>query len=1009
MNSQSKNLFLRWLIIILLTWGIPAAILWTGLKLFFDDRITRSSSVIFDTIEQRLDNLAYDSSPARFFQPKLSGLFKQLKGLSPSPEILERIIGDFDRQWPKQMMEIYLFNGEGSVYQIRGAREEHEIFFRLINSDYGSNISPEQLSLAGKLFPAPDLMVTRARDQRDRVIELGNPDRYSLCFFDFDKAIRSRLVAGILVFIHYNKMDIANLLDVTVSAADPQHYGYIGEQSSSLPRILTDLDQDKLLDYNEQYPTRSFELSGKLISLRRFNESTLLVGAYEVPTHPWSLLAAILVAFAICSYFFIKLSYRVVVMQVRFQHNMRQRLIGLFALCYALPIIGSGFLIFQYLRELKHSMIAGEKQSNYRRLADIDAGFTRFTTAKLLDFRNFTENLRLDVADKALLCSKLQAKYDKFEADSIHMVSSTSELIYSNDLLTAEIRRHFNKPQQHQQKILDSWKYRQAGISERHLKALFSPGRRDSNGNLDGFAEEPEKTEGHEAFTKLFTSTALAAMDYYNQSHNIMQPLKRTSSSLVVDTIIESNTQSLFQSARTNIGKFTNIQGMSEIFLAYLDVLPGPSGEAWYSFVMLVDLINFQRQYFENLFGDARARRDILNRVFPEEDIRAVSTHQYAANFPSVLEFKNFEAIIRRSNNDFKTFTQQMVIDGRDSMVSVLRGSYLKHYLLIKISPLDHLNDIYRKRLNIIIIIFAVILVMGLALARLLTRLLILPISDIMIGVKALAKRNYQHRIPVRSENEFGVLARAFNESAEILKKLTISEKIRKQLYPETEFRCGSYLITTANSNSRIILSDFFDYFPLKQGAYAVVLAEVSGNDISAAYLTAMLKTSFTLLSPSFPFGPDTILAKLNEIFVPYYKKGHMTTCLIGMIDPTNDQMLCSNAGQSYPISISMQTGEKSFVSLPSSPLGINANSKFTKSVISLDKRTTVLYTDGAINLLDQNGEKLGQERFLEIIGESLKADPRNPAEEILKRLEAVAMSLPWRDDITIMCIQNRI
>ncbi|EKD81108.1 MAG: hypothetical protein ACD_39C01975G0002, partial [uncultured bacterium] len=280
MSSQSKHSFLRWLIIIVLTWGIPAAIMWTGLKLFFDDKIARGSAVIFDTIEQRLDNFAYDSSPTRFFQPRLNGLFRQLKGLSPNQEVLEKIVEDFDRQWPKQMMEVYLFNGEGTVFPIRGAREEHEIFFKLINSEHGSKISPDQLSLAGKLFPAPDLMLTRARDQRDRVIELGNPDRYSLCYFDFDRSIRSRFVAGILVFIHYNKMDIGNLLDATLGAADPQHFGYIGEQNANLPQVLADLDQDKLLDYDQQYPTRSFALSGKLISLRRFNETTLLVGAY---------------------------------------------------------------------------------------------------------------------------------------------------------------------------------------------------------------------------------------------------------------------------------------------------------------------------------------------------------------------------------------------------------------------------------------------------------------------------------------------------------------------------------------------------------------------------------------------------------------------------------------------------------------------------------------------------------------------------------------------------------
>ena len=541
MSGQKNNSILRWLFIMALTWGIPTAILWTGVKLFLDDKIVRDSAVIFDTIEQRLDHFAYDSSPARFFHPRLNGLFRQLKGLSPNHEVLEKIINDFDRQWPKLMMEIYLFNGEGSIFPIKGARAEHEVFFKLVNSGYeNSRVSPEQLSIAGKLFPAPDLMLSRAREQRDRVIELGNPDRYSLCYFDFDRAIRSRSVAGILVFIHYNKMDIGSILEATLNAAEPKHFGYISEQSAKLPEILEDLEQDRLLDYYLQYPTSSFALAGKLISIRRLNETTLLIGAFEEPRYPLNLMSILLIAFMICSYFFGRLTYRAVVMQIRFKHNMRQRLIGLFALCYALPLLGSSFLIIQYLRELKHSMIAGEKQSNYRRLADIDAGFTRFTTAKLLEFRRFTEDLKLHVSDTDKLRSMLQSKYDNFEADSLHMVSSASRLIYSNDLMTAEVRRHYKQTSQQRQKILDSWKYRQADISDRHIKALFSSGKKD------GYAEEPKKGDGHNGFVKLFTSTALAAMDYYNQSHNIVRMLARTGSGLVVDTIIESNTQSLF-------------------------------------------------------------------------------------------------------------------------------------------------------------------------------------------------------------------------------------------------------------------------------------------------------------------------------------------------------------------------------------------------------------------------------------------------------------------------------
>lgn len=996
--------FIRWCLIVILTWGLPAVILWAGLHMLTRDHLNRRSSLIYDQIDSSLDNFVYDSTPDSFFQAKFNNLFLQLKGLPANNEVLEKIIHDFVRQWPEGMLEIFLFNGENEIFQIGKATQEHEMLFRLANSSYDSGtISAEQLNHIGRVFPAPRMLLSRMREQRGKVIELGNPDRYSYCFFDNDSAVKNRFVAGVMIFIHQKHMRIDEILKKTISAEDSLNYGFVSENASALPRVIADFSAEEILAHYQQYPTSFFELKGHLIGLKRLDEYTLLTGAWPKPAYPYRLAALLFLVFFFASTAFLRFTFKITVLQKRFQHNVRHRLIGLFALCYALPLLAASFLVIQYLSELKHSMLLEAKHNNYRRLAEIDAGFTRFITARLLDFRNFSSRMQNEIEHPQKLIYLLQQKYESFLADSLHMVSSQSTVVYSNDLLTAEVRRHYLKPRQAQQKILESWKLRNASISQRHMKALFSSGKED------GRPEDPESSDGHDGFKKLLSSTGISAMEYYNNSNGISIPIVRTGSNLVVDTIIESNTQTLFQSARTNIGKFTSLQSLEESFLAFLDILPGPGGEAWYAMAILVDLVNFERQYFEKLYGDLKLRSGIMNRVFPEEDIRAVSTHQFAVNFPSVLEFKNFPSIIKRSTSDFKTFTQQMKISGTDSIVSVLRGSYLKHYLLLKVSPLHEIDQAFKARVNIIAIIFAVILVMGLTLARLLTRLLILPINDIMTGVKALAARNYQHRIPVRSENEFGILASAFNESAEILKRLTISERIRQQLYPEAEYRCGSYLISTANSNSRIILSDFFDYMPLKQGTYAIILAEISGNDISAAYLTAMLKTSFTLLCPSFPSNPETILEKLNQIFIPYNQKGHLTTCFIGIIDPTNDQLICANAGQSYPACISDKLNEKLFINLPSTPLGLNADTRYKSEKIKLDNRVIVLYSDGAVNLLNQEGEKLGHERFLDIVAEALKSDPRNPSEEILKRINQSAMNVPWRDDITVMTVQNRI
>ncbi|MDD3148785.1 MAG: hypothetical protein PHD82_15935, partial [Candidatus Riflebacteria bacterium] len=306
----SGNKIVRWLLIIILTWGIPSAIFWAGLHLFVTDRLTRNSSLIAEEIERGLDNYIYDSLPARFFHPRFSGLFKQLKGLPSNNEGLEKILAGFDKQWRPGLVEIFLFNGEGNVFPIRGARPEHELFFSLANSEYErGQISPEQLGMIGKIFPAPDLILARIRDQRDKVIELGNPDRYSLCYFDYDRSIKNRFVAGILVFVHFKHLQTTDILDAVITDHNPTNFGYIGQEKIRLPAVLEGFAAEGLKDYYEQYPTSTFAMNDRLIGIKHLDEYTLLVGSFEKPGAPVLILSLVFLLFALAGLMFLRLSY----------------------------------------------------------------------------------------------------------------------------------------------------------------------------------------------------------------------------------------------------------------------------------------------------------------------------------------------------------------------------------------------------------------------------------------------------------------------------------------------------------------------------------------------------------------------------------------------------------------------------------------------------------------------------------------------------------------------------
>lgn len=984
---------------------IPSLLFWGAFNLHIDSKIQREKNQIKNELSINLQNLAYSSAPERFFQKKFEQLFTQIKGLHIETTAISAIIDEFKNRWGSGMLDIYLFDGSNKALDISNARKGHELFFSYINKSYDFiEVSAKDLREIGKNLPSPELILSRTRNQNNRVVRLGNPDNFTYCYFNHEN-IHPERISGILIFVHANNLEHSDIIKNTIQEHKRKNYGFVtSDDYSMLPQIIEQMDSDQLINYFLRYPRNTFILDDIIISLKRIDEYRLLVGAKAKPTEPLVLKLLLLLTYITCGLIFAVFSFKATVLHSKYDFNIRHRLTFLLAVCYAIPLIATTFLGVQYLNQLKQSLLAKQQHFNYRRLAEIDSSFNRFLTARLIDLRDFSNILQKNVDNKCILKERLRDKYNSFKVDSLHLMASDSTIIYTEDLMTAEVRRHYNESEAKKQLILKSWQARHANLSDSHIKALFSEPEEN------GLAAPPALGANHRGFLRLFSSASHSAIDTYNRSMGFTRPSHRSATDLAIDTFIESGTQSIFQAAKTNIGKFIYMRGVNEIMLGFVDIIPGPEGDAWYSLLILIDLINYQRQFFESFFSEISLKADIFNRISPAEDIRAISTHNYGVNFPSILEFKKFESIIKRSENDFKTFSAIMELDGEMKLVSVLKGAYLEQYLLLKIIPISEIDNIYNQRLYSMSAALGILLIIGFLVTKTGYFLFIQPFKEITEGVKALAEHKYDHKIIIESKNEFAVLADAFNESANTISQLAIAQKIRSELYPAEEFRCGSYIITTSNYSSRVILSDFYDYIALKQGTYAIILAEVSGNDISAAYITTMLKTAFTLLCPDFPFSPENILAKLNTILLPYHQKGHMTTCMIGILDPTNDKITIANAGQSYPVLINHKSKQAKYLPMPSTPLGISPKTVFIKHEFDLENSTMILYSDGAVNLSDKSGNAVGHENFLNIVKLVAKnKDSRNVSKGIINKLNALSTNFPWRDDITIMTIQNRI
>jgi len=131
-------------------------------------------------------------------------------------------------------------------------------------------------------------------------------------------------------------------------------------------------------------------------------------------------------------------------------------------------------------------------------------------------------------------------------------------------------------------------------------------------------------------------------------------------------------------------------------------------------------------------------------------------------------------------------------------------------------------------------------------------------LTSLNAGVHQLAAGNFQTRVPVRSRDEFGSLASAFNQMAADLEKhqalvieqerlrreLELSRLIQTEMLPRAPLRLGTAEIKGISMPAREVGGDFFNYFALPDGRLALLVGDVSGKGVSAALLMANVQAT---------------------------------------------------------------------------------------------------------------------------------------------------------------------
>lgn len=237
-------------------------------------------------------------------------------------------------------------------------------------------------------------------------------------------------------------------------------------------------------------------------------------------------------------------------------------------------------------------------------------------------------------------------------------------------------------------------------------------------------------------------------------------------------------------------------------------------------------------------------------------------------------------------------------------------------------------------------------------------------------------------------------------EKDRMIRELDEARNVQVTLFPQWAPDLPGFKITGKCIPCREVGGDWFDYIPLKDGRFALVLADVSGKGPGAALLMASTRSIIRMIAEQ-GLPPGEVLSMANRILVEDFPSTRFVTMIYAIIDPAKDTIVFANAGHLPPLFDNRKTLQ--FLNMDNGlPLGIQEGIFAERSVDLPSGTRLLLYSDGITEAMNSSSEEYGEERILEHIT-NLNASVQSLLDDVHKFMNG----FPASDDRTVVMIKS--
>lgn len=242
--------------------------------------------------------------------------------------------------------------------------------------------------------------------------------------------------------------------------------------------------------------------------------------------------------------------------------------------------------------------------------------------------------------------------------------------------------------------------------------------------------------------------------------------------------------------------------------------------------------------------------------------------------------------------------------------------------------------------------------------------------------------------------------------------ELKIASSVQDSLIPKTFPSDSWFEISCFSQAAKEVGGDFYDFLQLSEGRIAIIIGDVSGKGISAAFHMAQMKGIFHGLMQD-DLEPVKFMVKANQALTHCLERTSFITSSLYIIDYKLKGFFFARAGHCHTLYYNSMTEETFYFNTEGLGLGIIRDKSYAKRIHNMHYDynpgdVMVIYTDGIVEARNVNQDEYGEDRLKEMLTQTYHLEADDIKYAIINDLNEFSEGTPIHDDQTLMVIKFR-